>query len=275
MTDRERNETQSEPSAAVDAESLEVAVEAADTSDEPTEPKKVAVIMAHPDDAEFICAGTVARWAEEGNEVVYVLLTSGDKGSDDPEMTPQRLVETREAEQLAAARVLGVQDVTFLKYPDAYLEPNLELRKTLVRVVRRLKPDVVVCQDPTVRWSDRSYINHPDHRAAGEATLAAVFPSARDRLTFPQLLAEGLEPHKVREVFVGMSKEADVWIDITDSFDTKLKALAEHRSQIGDWDPEPMLRRWSQDSAAEARFKRFPGADDMTLAESYKYFKLD
>jgi LmbE family N-acetylglucosaminyl deacetylase len=258
----------SEPSAAIDAEAVQAAREAADTSDEPTGPKTIAVVMAHPDDAEFICAGTVARWADEGHEVVYVLLTSGDKGSDDPEMTSERLVATREAEQLDAARILGVKDVIFMKYPDAELEPNLELRRELVRIIRRLKPDVVVCQDPTVRWVDTQYINHPDHRAAGEATLAAVFPAARDRLTFPELLAEGLEPHKVREIYLAGAQTPDVAIDITAQMDRKLDSLRAHASQLGDWDFEPMIREWASDTARE-----HPGNGE--YVESFKYFKLD
>jgi LmbE family N-acetylglucosaminyl deacetylase len=258
----------SEPSAAIDAEAVQAVRDAADTSDEPTGPKKIAVVMAHPDDAEFICAGTVARWADEGNEVIYVLLTSGDKGSDDPEMTSERLVATREAEQLDAARILGVQDVLFLKYPDAELEPNLELRRELTRIIRRLKPDVVVCQDPTVRWVDTQYINHPDHRAAGEATLAAVFPAARDRLTFPELLAEGLEPHKVREIYLAGAQTPDVAIDISAYMERKLDSLRAHASQLGDWDFEPMVRQWAQETA-----ERHPGNGE--YVESYKYFKLD
>ena len=204
----------------------------------------------------------------KGNEVVYVLLTSGDKGSDDPEMTSEMLVATREAEQLEAARILGVKDVTFLKYPDAYLEPNLELRKALVRVIRRLKPDVVVCQDPTVRWADSQYINHPDHRAAGEATLAAIFPSARDRLTFPDLLAEGLEPHKVREIYLAGAQTPDVAIDISEQMEKKLASLRAHASQLGDWDFEPMIREWAKGTAAE-----HPGNGE--YVESFKHFKLD
>lgn len=268
MNDTERHAAQSEPSAAVDAEAVHVALDAADTSDEPTGPRKIAVIMAHPDDAEFICAGTVARWAEEGNEVVYVLLTSGDKGSDDLEMTPERLVATREAEQLAAAKILGVKDVTFLKYPDAYLEPNLEMRKTLTRHIRRLKPDVVICQDPTVRWADQRYINHPDHRAAGEATLAAIFPSARDRLTFPDLLEEGLEPHRVREVYLAGAHEPDTAIDITAQMEKKLDSLRAHASQVGDFEFEPMIREWAKETA-----EKHEGSGE--YAESFRYFKLD
>ncbi|HVB65086.1 MAG TPA: PIG-L deacetylase family protein [Nitrolancea sp.] len=238
-------------------------------------PARAMVVVAHPDDAEFGVAGTVAKWTAAGSEVIFVLGTSGDKGSDDPEMTSEKLVETREREQRAAAAVLGVKTVEFLRFRDAELMPDLNLRLAITRMIRTYKPDAVICQDPTFRWGGQEYINHPDHSAMGEATLAAIFPSARDRLTFPQLLAEGLEPHKVTEVFVGMSKEADFWVDITESFPIKLAALKEHFSQLGDWDFEPMMRRWSQDSAAEARAKRFPGANNMELAESYKYFKLD
>jgi LmbE family N-acetylglucosaminyl deacetylase len=258
----------SEPSAAIDAEAVQVARDAADTSDEPAGPKKIAVVMAHPDDAEFICAGTIARWTDEGNEVVYVLLTSGDKGSDDPEMTPERLAATRESEQREAARILGATEVIFMRCPDGELEPNLALRREIVRVIRRLKPDVVVCQDPTVRWVDTQYINHPDHRAAGEATLAAVFPAARDRMNFPELLAEGLEPHKVREIYLAGAQTPDVAIDVTAYMERKLESLRAHVSQIGDWDPEPMVREWAKETA-----EQHPGNGD--YVESFKYFKLD
>ncbi len=237
-------------------------------------PKRVMIVMAHPDDAEFGCSGTVAKWTAEGSEAIFVLGTSGDKGSDDPEMNSETLVETREREQRAAAKVLGANTVEFLRFRDAELIPGLELRLAITRVIRQYKPDALICQDPTNRWEGQEYIQHPDHLAMGEATLAAVFPSARDRLTFPQLLQEGLEPHKVAQVYVAGARDPDVWIDITGSFDTKLKALGEHKSQMGDWDFEPMLRRWAQDTAAEARFRRYPGADDMQLAEAYKYFHL-
>jgi LmbE family N-acetylglucosaminyl deacetylase len=267
-SETDRDAAASEPSAAIDAEAVQVARDAADTSDEPSGPKKIAVVVAHPDDAEFICAGTIARWVDEGHEVVYVLLTSGDKGSADPEMTPQKLAATREAEQREAARILGARDVIFMRYPDGELEPNLELRREIVRIIRRLKPDVVVCQDPTVRWVDTQYINHPDHRAAGEATLAAVFPAARDRMNFPELLAEGLEPHKVREIYLAGALTPDVAIDVTAYMERKLESLRAHVSQIGDWDPEPMVREWAMETA-----KRHPGSGD--YVESFKYFKLD
>lgn len=265
-------ETTSRPGAAVDSVAADIAepdgTPAGAAGDLPAGPKRVAVIVAHPDDAEFLCAGTVARWASEGNDVSYVLLTSGDKGSSDPAVTPEQLVATREAEQRTACDVLGVGALVFLRRSDATLVPDLDLRRDIVRVIRQLRPDVVICQDPTVRWVDQSYLNHPDHRAAGEATLDAVYPAARDRMTFPELLAEGLEPHKVREVYLGGAKEPDVWVDITETIEAKLASLRAHASQMGDWDPEEMVRGWARDEAA-----RNPAGGE--YAESYKYFKLD
>lgn len=237
-------------------------------------PARAMVVVAHPDDVEFICAGTVARWAAAGSHIVFVLGTSGDKGSDDPSLTPERLMEIREAEQREAARILGVKEVEFLRYRDAELEPNLDLRLAITRMIRKHRPDALICQDPTNRYVGQDYIQHPDHIAMGEAALAAVFPSARDRLTFPQLLAEGLEPHKTSEVYLCGAREPDVWIDITDYIDKKLEAISAHRSQMADWEPGPMLRQWAQDTAAEARFRRFPGAEEMQFAEAFKYFKL-
>jgi LmbE family N-acetylglucosaminyl deacetylase len=231
--------------------------------------------MAHPDDAEFGCAGAVAKWADEGQEIVFVLGTSGDKGSDDPAMTSATLMETREAEQRAACAVLGVKEVVFLRMRDAELVPDLEMRKAITRVIRRYRPDAVICQDPTARWESSFYIQHPDHLAMGEATLAAIFPSARDRLTFPDLLAEGLEPHKVSEVYIAASQDkCDTFVDITNHLERKFEALAAHASQMGDWDFRSMLARWAQDTAADARFKSFPGADDMQYAEGFKHLKL-
>lgn len=239
-------------------------------------PRRVMVAMAHPDDAEFICAGTVARWASEGQEIIFVLGTSGDKGSEDPEMTGETLIATREAEQQLACDVLGVSDVVFLRMRDAELVPDLAMRRELTRVIRQYRPDAIICQDPTARWEGSGYLQHPDHLAMGEATLAAVFPSARDRLTFPELIAEGLEPHKVSDVYIASSQHnCDYFVDITDHLETKLAALAEHRSQMGEWDFRPMLTRWARDVAADARFKSFPGAEEFEFAEGFKYLKLD
>jgi LmbE family N-acetylglucosaminyl deacetylase len=231
----------------------------------------VMVVVAHPDDAEFMAAGTVAKWAREGKEVVYVLCTSGDKGTSDKSVSPAELAEARRKEQEAAGAQLGVREVVFLGYEDGVLQNGLNLRRDIVRQIRRFKPDVVICQDPTTRWSAQGYINHPDHRAAGDATLDAVYPSARDPHVFPELLAEGLEPHKVREVYVGGTNHADVWIDIGDTIDTKIAALRAHESQVNngtrpaDWDIAKVVRE---------RAEQVAEGQDMQYAEAFKYFKL-
>jgi LmbE family N-acetylglucosaminyl deacetylase len=240
----------------------------APVEDEPKAPRRVAVVVAHPDDAEFLCAGTVAKWAAEGQHITYVLMTSGDKGSDDPSMTTEQLIALREGEQLAACDVLGVQDVVFLRHPDAMLVNTLELRKELARVIRTIKPDVVITFDPTVRFVGGVYINHPDHRVTGDVTLDAVFPAARDRLTFPELLGEGLEPHKVTEVYLSGMDQADTWIDITDTFDKKIAALKEHASQINVDEVEGFVRAWAEEAAANLN----PGGK---YAEGFRYLKLD
>jgi LmbE family N-acetylglucosaminyl deacetylase len=188
----------------------------------PPERKKIAVIFAHPDDPDFSCAGSVAKWTDEGHEVVYVLLTNGDKGSHDPEMAPERLVEIREMEQRAAAAIVGVNEVVFLGRPDGMLVADLDLRRDVVRVIRRLKPTTVVCGDPTVFWHAPWYINHPDHRAAGEVVLAALYPAAGNRNYFPELLAEGLEPHKIKELYISGSPQADTFVDIGPYLDLKI-----------------------------------------------------
>lgn len=224
------------------------------------------MIIAHADDAEFGSAGTIARWVKQGVEVTYVVVTNGNKGSADPEMTPEALAALREKEQRAACKVLGVKNVVFLGYQDGELVPSLELRRNLTREVRRYKPDVAMVPDPTTWYFGNTYINHPDHRAVGEAALAAIFPSARDRLTFPELLVEGFEPHKVREVYLSFSMNADTWVDITDTMDTKLAALREHRSQLPDMDEIDKNVRERAIAMAEGR--------EMRYAEAYKKMVL-
>ena len=159
--------------------------------------RKGMVVFAHADDAEGGCSGTVAKWCAEGWDVVYVVCTDGSKGSANPDMTGRSLTQIREQEQRNAGDVLGLKDVVFLDYEDSMLEPSLELRRDITRQIRLYKPDVVICGTPMRRLSYNGYLGHPDHIAAGEAALSAVFPSARDRLTFPELLDEGLEPHNV------------------------------------------------------------------------------
>ena len=239
---------------------------------QPFVPASAMVVVAHPDDAEFMVAGTVAMWATAGCEVTYVIITKGDKGSDDPAMTPSLLAEIREAEQRAAGAILGVKQYEFMGYPDAYLQHTLDLRRDVTRLIRKYRPEVVITFDPTSRFLGDFYPNHPDHRVAGDVAVDAVFPTARDRLTFPELLAEGLEPHKVSEVYIMASQEkCDHFVDIGAHLETKFAALGAHASQMGDWDFRAMLTRWARDVATDARRRNFPGADDWDFAESFKY----
>ncbi|NJK79811.1 MAG: PIG-L family deacetylase [Chloroflexaceae bacterium] len=202
-------------------------------------PKRVLVVVAHPDDIDFGVAGSVARWVGEGAEVTYCIITNGAAGSNDPATDLRELVRTREQEQRAAAAVVGVRDVRFLGYQDGVLQPTLELRRDITRIIREVQPDRVVTQDPTTVFASDSYINHPDHRAAGEATLYAVFPSAETRPVFPELLAEGLEPHHVNELYLNLTLNPNTAIDISEVIDRKMEALLCHTSQntaeAADW----------------------------------------
>jgi LmbE family N-acetylglucosaminyl deacetylase len=197
-------------------------------------PKRVLVIAAHPDDIDFGTAGSVARWISEGAQVIYCVVTDGSAGSNEPGADLEALAVTRQAEQRAAAAVVGVQDVRFLGYKDCTLQPTMELRRTLTRIIRELRPDRVVCQDPTTVLVNDSYINHPDHRAAGEAAIYAVFPSAETRPAFPELLEEGYEPFHVTELYLNLTLQPDTYIDISETIDKKIDALRCHASQIDD-----------------------------------------
>ena len=229
-------------------------------------PESALVIVAHPDDAEFMLAGTIARWTAQGTRAVFVLVTNGDKGSSDPDVRPEDLARTRRREQQDAADVLGVSTVEFLGYEDGMVTPSLALRRDLTRMIRKHRPQAALIQDPTRFYSGRGYINHPDHRAVGEAALGALYPAARDRLTFPELLAEGYEPHKVKEVFVGFSEDADIIVDTSDSVERKVQALRAHRSQLGDWDPSSEMDKWGRETALGQPF---------THGEAFRYFKLE
>ncbi len=204
-------------------------------------PQRALVIMAHPDDPEFFCGGTVALWAHAGCRVTYVVITRGDKGSDAPDMTPERLIALRMAEQRAAAALLGVAEVVFLDYHDGELVPDMRLREDLVRQIRLHRPDTVILPDPTTYYIGDSRINHPDHRAAGEAALAAVFPVARGRLNFPHHEANGLAPHTVQHAFVAGPHESNHQVDISTVFDLKIAAILQHKSQIAQ--PEELQAR--------------------------------
>ena len=223
-----------------------------------TEQAEVMVVTPHPDDAEYGVAGTVARWTREGKNVIYVVCTNGDKGTSDANVKPDKLARIREREQMAAARLLRVREVTFLRHPDQSLEDTPGFRKEIVRLIRIYRPEAVVTADPY-----RRYIWHRDHRITGQVTLDAVFPYARDSLAYPDLLQEGLEPHKVREVLLWASEEPNYRCDITDTFDIKLAALRCHKSQVGD-DLSPDLRKW-----LVQRAKDNAQGEDYELAEAF------
>ncbi len=238
---------------------------------EPAPPARVLSIHAHPDDQEFTVGGTLAKWARAGSHVVTVCITSGGAGSNEhtpPEMTRDALVPIREEEQRQACRVLGIPDVILLGFEDGMLQATLDLRRELTRVIRRFRPDAVVCGDPTVRYYGSMYMNHPDHRAASDAALDAVFPSAETRLIFPELLAEGLEPHKVRAVFIHGSDSPDTFIDISEFLSAKLAALKEHRTQMGTWDPTDMITGWAKMQGAPRKLEAAESFRLMRLGES-------
>ena len=214
--------------------------------------KDIMVVTPHPDDAEFGVAGTVARWTRDGKDVVYVVTTNGDKGSSDINVQPAALAKTREEEQLAAAKVLGVSEVVFLRYPDQGLEDTAEFRKTLVRQIRKFRPRTVVTCDPY-----RRYRWHRDHRITAQATMDAVFPYARDVHSYPDLVEEGLQPHKVKELLFWAPEEPNCKLDITETFNIKLAALMCHKSQVGGHgheDLEGFLREWAETSAEGTAF---------------------
>ncbi len=229
-------------------------------------PERAMVVVAHPDDAEFMIAGTAARWTAAGSEMTYVVVTKGDKGSDDPEMTPAKLTAIRAQEQRDACEILGVQNVVFMGYEDGYLEHTLQLRRDITRLIRQYRPEVVACFDPTSRWISDFYPNHPDHRASGDATVDAVFPSARDRLTFPELLTDGLEPWKVAQLWLANSSQPNVWVDIASTLEQKKRALLAHVSQI-----PPEMAEFAEGFARMAA----GGQDGVEVAESFRRILLD
>jgi len=260
----ERAEDSEVPEIQVEAEQLKDAA-TTDSDDAIPAHKKVAVIFAHPDDPDFSCAGTVAKWTAEGHEVVYVILTNGNKGSHDTGMTPERLIELRQEEQRAAAAVVGVNEVIFLGREDGMLVADLDLRRDIVRIIRQLKPTTLVCGDPTVYWHAPWYINHPDHRAAAQATLEAFYPAAGNHKYFPELLAEGFEPHMVKEIYISGSPQADMFVDITPYMDLKIESLRKHASQMGDWDPAKEIREWAAKDGQRAN-------PPIEYAEDFLYF---
>lgn len=206
---------------------------------------RALIVIAHPDDAEFGAAGTIARWAEAGTEVTYLVVTDGASGSADPEMTRERLVALRVEEQRAACAVLGVRAVEFLGYRDGYLEPSIEVRREVAAAIRRHRPEAVMTLNPDLRWNSWGYINHPDHRAVGDLVLHSINPAASTRLWDPTLIDEGLEPWDVAELWLMSFGDGPVRVDVSATFDRKMAALRTHASQLNGWDPEPRYRELS------------------------------
>jgi LmbE family N-acetylglucosaminyl deacetylase len=234
-------------------------------------PQRVLVVGAHPDDAEFMAGGSLAHWHANGASIHYLIVTDGIGGSRDPSQTQERLLTIRREEQRNAARVLGSDDVTFLGYIDGRVEPTLQLRFDIARVIRRVRPDVIVTQDPQFRYSP-TYINHPDHRAVADATLAAIMPTANTLLSAPELNAEGLEPHDVSEVYLSVPVNPTVWVPLSsEDLQRKMAALREHKSQLGDWNPEEMVREWAAGSAEKAREQGI----ECEFAEAFAYVRLN
>lgn len=245
-----------------------VPTDAAPTDAVPTAPAvhRLLVVVAHPDDPDFPAGGTIAALAGRGTHVTYVIVTDGSKGTGDRTLSGPRLAAMRVDEQWAAARALGVADVVFLGIPDGEVVPDLALRHAITRQIRLHRPDVVITHDPATFYTD-TYVNHPDHRAVGQATLEAIFPTARDFLNAPHLLAEeGLDVHKVREAWLTLSLRPDHFVDIAATIDRKIAALHEHRSQFTD--PDGLAMRIRERAALVGE------ANGMALAEGFKRIVL-
>jgi LmbE family N-acetylglucosaminyl deacetylase len=231
-------------------------------------PKRAMSIHAHPDDQEFSIGGTLAKWAQAGCEIISVIITSGDSGSNDPAKDgshKSELAALREQEQLAANAILGIPHTVFLRYPDGELEPTIALRKELTRLIRQYKPDTVSTGNPQAWFYGDEYVNHPDHRAAAQAACEAVFPSAGSRLMFADLLAAGYEPHEVRRLYIHGPEIANTWVDISETIDLKIKALQQHVSQIDPDEVGKWMTEWAEEEGKEKGIK---------YAESYKVMIL-
>ena len=215
------------------------------------------VITSHADDAEYGIAGTVVKWVRDGKKVIYVVCTNGNKGTNDIKMKPEKLAEIREQEQLAAAKIIGVKEVIFLRYEDQALEDTPEFRKEIVRLIRLYRPEIVATTDPY-----RRYIWHRDHRITGQVVLDAIFPYARDRLAYPDLFEQGFKPHKVKEALFWGSDEPNYFSDITDTYEIKIKALRCHRSQVGRFS-----REWKE--FLRQRYEGFAEGTGFKLAEAF------
>lgn len=229
-----------------------------------SEVSKVLVVTAHPDDVDFGAGGTIAQWTAKGIEVAYCIATNGDQGGEDPDLPRDQMPVIRQKEQRDAGKILGVTDIEFLNYRDGWLEPTIELRKKIVRAIRRVKPDRMIIQSPERNW-DRLGASHPDHMAAGEAAIQAVYPDSRNRFAFMDLLDEGLEPWRVKEVWVTSMITPNHYVDITDTFPKKMAALHAHVSQTAhNSELEKMVREWGERNAVAG------GLPEGRIAEAFR-----
>jgi LmbE family N-acetylglucosaminyl deacetylase len=229
-----------------------------------SEIKRVLVVCAHPDDSDFGASGTIAQWVKAGIEVGYVLCTNGDQGGEESGIPLEEMPQVRQREQREAGAIIGVTDITFLNYRDGWLEPTIALRKDIVREIRRFKPDRLICQSPERNW-DRIGASHPDHLAAGESAIQAVYPDARNPFAFTDLKEAGFEPWRVKEIWVMGHAKPDHWVDITKTFPLKVKVLQAHASQTAhNKELENMLREWGMRNAGNGGFA------DGVIAEAFK-----
>jgi LmbE family N-acetylglucosaminyl deacetylase len=216
--------------------------------------RRVLVIMAHPDDPDFTCAGTVIQMARQGIEVTYMILTNGDKGNHNPEITRNQLIALRKIEQRAAAEICGVRQVLFMGEEDGFLQPSRQLRERVTREIRRIRPELIICTNPDRYLVGEGYINHPDHRNAGLIALEAIFPAADNPMFFPDMIDEGYLPHKISQLYVFGHGQPDVRFDITEEIQTKIQAILCHKTQIADpiEGPKRWLDRWGEKQPDES-----------------------
>ena len=235
-----------------------------------SEIERVLVVTAHPDDCDFGAAGTIAKWTASGIKVSYCICTNGDQGGEDPTVPRDEMPKIRQREQRDAGKAVGVDDITFLNYRDGWLEPTIQLRKDIVRQIRISRPQRMLIQSPDRNW-DRLFASHPDHMAAGEAAIQAVYPDSRNPFAFEDLLKdEGLEPWRVKEVWVMSTQNPDHYVDITEVFDKKMRALHAHVSQTAhNPDLEKMVREWGERNA------QANGLGDGRIAEVFKVVNTD
>ncbi len=229
---------------------------------------KVLVVVAHPDDIDFGCAGTVSWLTSQGKEVSYCLVTSGDAGGDADSRPGDARKETRETEQTNAAHKVGVQTLHFLRQADGQVEANLALREKITRIIRKEKPDLIITQSPKRRY-DRIFASHPDHLAAGEATICATYPDCQNPHAYSHLLDEGLEPHQVKAMWLVAEEDNDTFVDITDHLELKFEALFSHESQISDQDAvREMMEEWAANNA------KLAGLPDGRFVECFKFIQI-